>query len=60
MQQKKRSVAANSKQVRGPQLHDQMVKSETYGDEYRKKHQGQDMLDTRVQHQTNKTDKIKK
>lgn len=61
MPQKKHSVASNvKKQVRGPELHNLMVDSDEYGQDYRKKHQGQDEIDTRVHHQGNKPEKVKK
>ena len=55
---KNKSPASNTreKQVRGPDLREKIMESETYGEEYRKTHQGQDIRDTKVQHSVEKNE----
>lgn len=53
---KNKSPASNSKQVRGPELREKIMQSEAYGEAYRKSHQGQDVRDTKIQHNVDKND----
>lgn len=53
---KNKSAASNGKQVRGTELREKIMNSETYGENYRKSHQGQDVRDTKVQHSVEKNE----